>query len=173
MIYKSFKRINLEIKKEAERLGCCQQWLSNWGECNEQELINRFIHGIDFCIAHNYPSNEFIKKNFDEEVLHRNNIYVDCDIQRRNPRQIVVVQGKSTGLIMYDGFNTADIYVRHDSDIVVDCTRMSKIFISVYDNAKVKVIQKDGATVYVYTHGDKCQVEVEGEVMIRKSANKS
>jgi hypothetical protein len=169
----SRNKLSSDLKKQAISLGLCEQWQNTWGNPNEQELINKFLHGINFCLAHNYPSNEFIKKNFDEEVLHRNNIYVDCDIQRRNPRQIVVVQGKSTGLIMYDGYNTADVYVRHDSDIVVDCTRMSKIFISVYDNAKVKVIQKDGATVYVYTHGDKCQVEVEGEVMIRKSANKS
>jgi hypothetical protein len=48
---------------------------------------------------------------------------------------------------------------------------MSKIFISVYDNAKVKVVQRDGASVYVYTHGDKCKVETEGEVLIRKNAN--
>jgi hypothetical protein len=83
----------------------------------------------------------------------------------------VVIQGKSYGNLYYDGYNTADVYVRHDSDIVIDCTRMSKIFISVYDNAKVKVVQRDGASVYVYTHGDKCKVETEGEVLIRKNAN--
>lgn len=157
------------LKSQAIGLGLCQQWTDGWGKCNEQELINRFLHGIDFCIKHDWPSNEYIKKNFDRETLHRNNIYVDEDVQRRNPRQIVVIQGRSTGTVLYDGYTVADVYVRHDSEVTIDCSRMSKVFISVYDRAKVNVIQKDGASVYVYLHGEGCSVNADGDVMMRKS----
>lgn len=161
------KNLGKELKSQAKKLGACDKGLDNLEKLNEQELINRYIHFIDFAIESDFPSNQFIKDNFAEESLHRNNIYVDSFVERRNARQIVVIQGKSNGNLYYDGYNTADVYVRHNSDITIDCSRMSKIFVSVYDNAKVKVIQRDGASVYVYMHGDRCRVETEGEVLIR------
>ena len=69
------------------------------------------------------------------------------------------------GNIEFDGH----VYIRHDSEVTIDCSRLSKIFISVYDNAKVNVTQRDGASVYVYLHGENCSVESDGEVMIRRS----
>ena len=167
-----FKRNNLsnELKTQAIGLGLCEQWTKAWGNPNKQELINKFLHGIDFCLKHDYPTNEFIKKNFEKEILHRNNIFVDEDVQKRNARQIVVLQGKCTGTLLYDGMTSADVYVRHDSEVTIDCNRLSKVFISVYDRAKVNVIQHDGASVYVYLHGDNCEVKAEGDVMTRRSA---
>ena len=69
------------------------------------------------------------------------------------------------GNIEFDGH----VYIRHDSEVTIDCSRLSKIFISVYDNAKIHVMQRDGASVYVYLHGENCSVESDGEVMIRRS----
>lgn len=166
-----FKRNNLsnELKTQAIGLGLCEQWTNAWGNPNKQELINKFLHGVDFCIKHDYPTNEFIKKNFEKEILHRNNIFVDEDVQKRNARQIVVLQGRCTGTLLYDGMTSADVYVRHDSEVTIDCNRLSKVFVSVYDRAKVNVIQNDGASVYVYLHGDECEVKSEGDVMMRRS----
>ena len=168
MFFKSNK-LSEDLKAQAIKHGLCEQWTNSWGNPNEQELINKFLHGIDFCIAHDYPSNEFIKKSFNKEDLHRNNIYIDEDVQRRNPRQIVVLQGKCTGQLLFDGYTCSDVYVRHNSEVTIDCSRLSKIFISVYDNAKVNVTQRDGAAVYVYLHGENCSIESDGEVMIRRS----
>lgn len=166
-----FGRNNLgkKLKSQAEMLGACDKGLDNLEKLNEQELVNRYIHFIEFAIDKNFPSNEFIKENFDRSLLEHNNIYVDSVIERRNARQVVVVQGSSSGVLLYDGYTTADVYVRHNSEITIDCTRMSKVFISVYDNAKVKVLQRDGASVYVYLHGDNCVVDTDGDVMTRKS----
>lgn len=162
------KNISEELKSQAIGLGLCEQWTNAWGKPNMQELINKFLHGIDFCIKHDWPSNEYIKKQVDKELLHKNNIYIDEDVQRRNARQIVVIQGECTGTLLYDGLTTADIYVRHNSDITIDCSRMSKVFISVYDNAKIRVIQKDMASVYIYKHSKDCLIDTEGEVMQRE-----
>lgn len=163
------KNIGKKLKLQAESLGACEKGLYNLEKLNEQELINRYVHFIDFCIESDYPSNEFIKENFDQSLLEHNNIYVDSEFERRNARQVVVIQGKSKGVMLFDGYTSADIYIRHDSEVTIDCSRMSKVFISVYDNAKVHVSQRDGASVYVYKHGDGCSVEAEGDVMQRRS----
>ena len=168
-MFRRKSNLSEELKSQAVGLGLCEQWTNSWGKPNEQELINKFLHGLDFCIKHDWPSNEYIKKHVDKELLHRNNIYVDEDVQRRNPRQIVVLQGKCTGQLLFDGFTTADVYVRHDSEVTIDCSRMSKVFISVYDRAKVNVIQSDAASVYVYLHGDECEVTAKGDVMQRRT----
>lgn len=163
------RNLGKQLKSQAEGLGACEKGLNGLEKLNEQELINRYVHFIDFCIKVDFPSNEFIKEKFDKTLLEHNNIYVDAEFERRNARQVVVVQGKSDGHLLYDGYTTADVYIRHDSEVVIDCSRLSKVFISVYDHAKVHVTQRDGASVYVYMHGDGCSVESEGEVMVRKS----
>lgn len=163
------KNIGKQLKSQAESLGACEKGLNGLEKLNEHELINRYIHFIDFAIDVNWPSNEFIKENFDRSLLEHNNIYVDAEFERRNARQVVVIQGESKGTLLFDGLTTSDVYIRHDSEVTVDCSRLSKIFISLYDNAKVNVTQRDGASVYVYLHGENCSVESDGEVMIRRS----
>ena len=163
------KNIGKQLKSQAESLGACEKGLNGLDRLNEQELINRYVHFIDFVIDSNWPSNEFIKENFDKSLLEHNNIYVDAEFERRNARQVVVIQGKSNGTLLFDGMTTSDVYIRHDSEVTIDCSRLSKIFISVYDNAKIHVTQRDGASVYVYLHGENCSVESDGEVMIRRS----
>lgn len=163
------KNIGKQLKSQAESLGACEKGLNGLEKLNEQELINRYVHFIDFAIDVDFPSNDFIKENFDKSLLEHNNIYVDAEFERRNARQVVVVQGKSNGVLLYDGLTTSDVYVRHESEVTIDCSRLSKVFISVYDHAKVHVTQRDGASVYVYLHGDGCSVDSEGEVMVRKS----
>lgn len=163
------KNIGKQLKSQAESLGACEKGLNGLDRLNEQELINRYVHFIDFVIENNFPSNEFIKDNFDKSLLEHNNIYVDAEFERRNARQIVVIQGESKGVLLFDGMTTSDVYIRHDSEVTIDCSRLSKIFISVYDNAKIHITQRDGASVYVYLHGENCSVESDGEVMIRRS----
>jgi hypothetical protein len=165
------KNLGKQLKSQAEGLGACEKGLKGLEKLNEQELINRYVHFIDFAIEENWPSNEFIKENFDKALLEHNNVYVDAEFERRNARQVVVVQGESNGVLLYDGMTTADVYVRHESEVTIDCSRLSKVFISVYDHAKVHVTQRDGASVYVYLHGDGCSVESEGDVMVRRSKN--
>lgn len=163
------KNIGKQLKSQAESLGACEEGIENVDNLNEQELINRWLHFINFAIKYDYPSNGFIKENFDRNLLEHNNIYVDANFERRNARQIVVIQGSSKGNLLYDCWTTSDVYIRHDSEVTIDCSRLSKIFISVYDNAKIHVTQRDGASVYVYLHGENCSVESDGEVMIRRS----
>ena len=163
------KNIGKQLKSQAESLGACEKGLNGLDRLNEQELINRYVHFIDFVIENDFPSNDFIKENFDKSLLEHNNIYVDAEFERRNARQVVVIQGESKGVLLFDGVTTSYVYIRHDSDVTIDCSRLSKIFISVYDNAKIHVTQRDGASVYVYLHGENCSVESDGEGMIRRS----
>ena len=69
---------------------------------------------------------------------------------------------------MYDGYSVADIYIRHDCDVVIDVNGCAKVFVTVYDRANVKVRQGGMGRVYVYKNGDSCIVETEGSVTMRE-----
>ena len=163
------KELSKTLFNQAVSLGLCEGWTNNWGNPNRQGLIDKWLHGIDFAIIHGYPTNNFIKENFDKELLHKNNIFIDENVHTRNINQIAVLNGNCRGTLLFDGFSCCDIYVRHDSDVTIDCSKFSKVFINVYDKAKVHIIQKDIATVYVYMHGEDCSIDTEGDVMMRKN----
>ena len=122
-----------------------------WGNPTQQGLIDKYLHGIDFAIKHNYPTNTFIKENFDKDLLHKNNIFVDEDVQKRNMSQISVLNGNCKGTLLFDGFSVCDIYVRHDSEVTIDCSQYCKVFINVYDRAKVNVNPK-GYSIGICLH---------------------
>lgn len=157
------------LKNQAVSLGLCAEWTEAWGNPDKQGLIDKYLHGIDFCIKHDYPSVEFIKKHFEPDLLHRNNIFVNEEVSRRNMNLIAVLNGKCTGTLLFDGFSSCDVYIRHESNITIDCSRLSKVFINIYDYAKINVIARDAASVYVYQHGNNCSVNSKGEVMVRIS----
>lgn len=160
------------LKGQAVSLGLCKEWTEGWGMPGQQELIDKFLHGIDFCIKHDWPNVDFIKRNFDTNILHENNIFADENVHLRNENGIIVLNGKCTGMVMEGGFSVCDIYVRHDSDVIIDCNGLSKVFVNIYNKSHVKVIQSDAASAYVYLHGDECVAETNGDVMIRKTGFK-
>lgn len=155
--------ISEQLKNKAISLGLCKQWTSEWGEPDNDELCEKYVRGIDFCIKNDYPSKEYMKYYFDG-VMQNHGIYVDDKINLINPKMLVL-NGKTNGDISLDGFSVSTMYVRHDSDVVINANGYSKVFVSIYDNAKVHIIQKDNANVYVYCHGG--SFTYDGDVMVR------
>lgn len=65
------KDLSRTLLNQAITLGLCQPWQQSWGTPDQQGLIDKWLHGIDFAIKHNYPTNTFIKENFDKDILHK------------------------------------------------------------------------------------------------------
>ncbi|MFK2382066.1 hypothetical protein ACIXN9_22635, partial [Bacteroides fragilis] len=63
------------------------------------------------------------------------------------------------------------LHLRHDSELTLEVEDCAKVFVSVYDRAKLHVRQSDVAKVYVYVHGGNCKVETDGNVMVRYKMN--
>ena len=55
------KDLSRTLLNQAITLGLCQPWQQAWGTPDQQGLIDKWLHGIDFAIKHNYPTNTFIK----------------------------------------------------------------------------------------------------------------
>lgn len=139
------------LKQEAVSLGLCKQWTEAWGDCGQQELIDKLKKGIDFCLERNWPTPDFIKSNFDRDLLHANLIYVDEHIDLKDaPNGVYVLNGECTGTLWFSSWAAATVYVRHNSNVTIIANDFAKVFIRVYDEANAEVVELDEAVVKVY-----------------------
>ncbi|GAE83337.1 hypothetical protein JCM10512_1603 [Bacteroides reticulotermitis JCM 10512] len=134
---------------------------------DKQGLIDMYKRGIDFCFRNQYPSNEFIKDNFDRQLLIENAMFIDESIDEFNSPSPCILLGSTSGKLSFDKFSSCDIYLRDNVDIEISAKDFSRVFINVYGSAKVRVVQDGVAKIYVYKHGDHCKVSNEGDVLIR------
>ena len=139
------------LKQQAISLGLCKQWTEAWGNPDQQDLIDKYKSGLDFCIEHQYPSNEFIRENFDRELLHENLIYVDEQLCLDDaPSGEYVLNGECTGTLHFRSWTAATVYVRHTSNVSIIAEDFAKVFVRVYDGAEVNVCDVGDAVVKVY-----------------------
>lgn len=140
------------LKQQAVSLGLCKPWTEAWTDnCDQQELIDKYKKGIDFCLERDWPSTEFIKINFDRDLLNANLIfvdeYVDMDMA---PSGIYILNGECTGRIRFAPWVAATIYVRHSSKLTIVAEDFAKVFVRLYDEAEVEVDSDESAVVKVY-----------------------
>lgn len=159
--------ISEELKRKAIELGLCKEWTEAWKNPDLDSLCEMFISGIDFCIKNDYPTCEYIKKNFGE-IAENHGIYVDTQVSVTNPDTAILL-GTAKGYIELTGYVTRDIYVRHDCEAEIYLTDNSMAFIRVFDNSKVKVINnsQNKAFIYKYIDGYNGNIESDGDVRVR------
>jgi hypothetical protein len=166
------KELNNLLRNKARQLGLCDQWYKDWGD-NEtmQQLLEKYLRGIDFCIKHDYPNLDFARKVFPRDILIANGIFLDSHVDADNLMRSVVI-GNSIGVLRYSGNRTGNIYVRHSSEVTIEVKGDSKVFIEAYDHCIVRVVCDKDSKAFVYWHGG--SVYSEGNVTIRdkRSAGK-
>lgn len=145
-------KLNTELRAEAIRKGLCSQWQADWADDKTpQELIEMYKKGIDFGIANQYPSNEYIKANFDRELLNRNLVFVDEDINLDNaPSGVYVLNGECSGTIRLAPWAVATLYLRHHTNVSIEAGDFARMFVRLYDNADATVNVCESAIVKVY-----------------------
>lgn len=139
------------LKQQAVGLGLCRPWTEAWGDCDQQELIEKFVKGIDFCLQRNWPTPEFIKANFDRDLLNSNLIFVDeyLDFDMM-PSGIYIINGECSGTIRFAPWTAATVYVRHTSNVKIIANDFAKVFVRLYDEAEVGTEAEESAVVKVY-----------------------
>lgn len=157
------------LRNLARRVGLCDKWFSEWSD-NETDdsLLDRYIRGIDFCIEHDYPSLGVIRSMFEDEQLRKKNIYLDTDhALLLHPSPVAVILGKSKCTITPTAHSVSDIYIRHESEVTINASGHAIVAVSVYDNAKVKVLSTQAAKVRVYRKSPSATIECGDDVILK------
>lgn len=164
-------KLNEALRTKAIELGLCKEWQNDWREdWNTDKLISKFYDGIDFCLSRNYPTNDFIKDNFDRNTLLKNYILVDEKHSILNAPQAAVF-GKSKIKARYNGRSFGRIYIKDDALINVVAHNSSTVLVHVLDSAVVHAECYDRASVVVIRHSEKCLICGKGSVVIKDELN--
>lgn len=120
----------------------CKQWTEEWADDTDiDSLLKKYVRGFDFCVQNDYPPLDFIRKNFDKEVLHKHNIYVDEEVNIPFAKSgYYIFLGDCTGSIEASGFCAVTIYLRHNSKINVISKSAARVFVTFYEQSECSCI---------------------------------
>lgn len=158
---------------EATELGICDGWRRGWsGNATKQELVNKFLRGIDFCLRNKWPSPRFIAENFDSALLFKNGILANGRHSFLNP-PVCVALGDSSATIRIDGGNASRIYVNDKSRTMLAVNSTGKVIVEVRGEAYLDVTASDRlpCDVIIYDYSDKSVVTAPSSVRYEKGAD--
>lgn len=159
------QKLSERMKREAVKLGLCAQWTEEWEKnTTKDDMVDKFVRGLDFCIEHDWPSTEVMKKDFGD-VIHKHGVYVDERVTKQNP-SVMILNGHSDASVTCDGYAASDIHVRHTSRLRLSVTGMAVVYVRVYDKAEVDVECTDSAKCFVYRYSG--TVVAKGSTIVRE-----
>lgn len=153
------------MKAEAVGLGLCRQWTQEWADgTTKDEMVEKFVRGLDFCIKHDWPSPEVMQRDFGD-VMHKYGVWANEPVCVKNT-PTVVLNGACQCDAVYDGCASGDIYVRHTSTLNLRIGFLAKAFVTMRDQSRVSIEAEEGTTVCVYQYGGEI-MSLKGNVKVR------
>lgn len=141
-----------ELAKEAKKNGICNDWYLELKATEEREkLLDLYIRGIDFCLSKDYPTKEYIRANFKGKMEHRG-VHLDEALSLKNERRVIAL-GACTGTVDIDSYNVSEVFLKHDSDLVINASGNSFVMVDMFENSKLVVNTIENAKVCVNRYG--------------------
>lgn len=134
-------RLNEDLYNTAMTFGMCDKFSVPWKNIvyEKQELVDMYFRGLDFCIEHHFPSNEFIKNNFEEELRWSNGVFVDESRSVLNARRVVAL-GKSNIKLRINGYEVSQMYLRDNSTADIFVRHHAHLIIHLFDKSSVNIL---------------------------------
>lgn len=151
--------IGKELALMAKKKGICEPWFDQMTEMKDKKaLLDLYVKGIDFCLMNDYPSNDYIRKNFKGE-MEEFGIHLDEELSLFNERKVVAL-GKCTGRIENCLYNVSEVFLKHNSELVVVAEGHSFVMIDIFDSAKLRIVASDHARVCINHYGGDIQQKI-------------
>lgn len=160
--------LNRELKSQAIHLGLCREWQEMWNvDWSMEKMIGMMYRGLDFCLEHHWPSNDFIIKHFDLTLRRANNIFINDRCSVNNPQESLIL-GTADITVRYNGRNHGNIHVRDDAHVRLYAKNVSFVIVHLYERARIDAVQTDGAKVVLVKHSPDVRIGTDGDVKIRE-----
>jgi len=141
-----------ELAKEAQTKGICTPGMKKILQSNDKEaLLNYYIEGLDFCLEHDFPSNDYLKTE-GSDLLAIKGIYIDEDIATVNDRRLVLL-GKCKGHVVANEYSVMDVFVKHESTVQLYANDHSFVRIDCFDTVNVQIYASGNAKIVVNVYG--------------------
>lgn len=130
-------------------------------------MADKLFEGINFCMKHHWPKNDYIRENFTEEFRHSHAILADDRYSLLNPPKALVL-GKSESTIRFNGMSQGDVYIRDNANVTITAKGRSSVYVKVYENACIKAFAEDMARIVIVRCSPNAAIEQRGHVFVRK-----
>ena len=102
------RQLSDKMKAEAMGLALCQQWTNEWEDnTSKDEMVRKFVRGIDFCIDHNWPDVKTIKRQFGD-VIHNHGVWADENVSVTNA-PMTILNGECVCDATFDGTGAGEV----------------------------------------------------------------
>lgn len=117
-----------KLKKQAIRLGLCQEWQDNWEETG---LIDKYIKGVTWCMKNEFPSLKDMKKH--DEALLRNGVYNEKKVSIICEKDMYVFNASQVDFEI-SGYNVCRIYLGRGTKINLKVKDHAILYVDNYDS---------------------------------------
>lgn len=115
-------------------------------------MAQLYLHHIDFCLANDYPSNDFIRENFVGR-MEEFGIHLDEGVQAENVRKLVLL-GSSVLTAKYNEYSVGEIFVKHETESNIIVNGNAFVMVDAFDNSVTNVYANDRARICVNVYGN-------------------
>ena len=159
------KELNNTLREEGRFLGMCDEFYNEKWDYSQEQLVQRMFKGIDFCLKHHWPSNEFIKTNFSLDFLRSQGVFVDDEYSVCNVQESLVLGGSKIRY-RYSGKYYGNIRVRDHSSVNITARGNGLVIVHLFENSCVTVEQSEKAKVAVIKHSQNVIINASEDVRI-------
>lgn len=160
--------LNRTLREQAVYLGLCDEWQTLWNkDWDKEKMVKMMFRGLDFCIKHHYPSNDFLQKNFDLRFLRDSNIFVNDKYSIVNPKECLIL-GNSEITIRFNSSSFGFVHLRDDSSANIYAKNRSCTIVHLYEKAKVNAWQFDRGRIVLVKHSPYVSINAGADIKIRE-----
>ncbi len=146
--------LNQYILKEARINGICAEWATLIDHSNSKdELMEMYVKGIDFCLEHDFPSNQDLLKLGGPDFIAKYGVYVNQDCEFQDKRFLVLL-GACKSKACYTGYSIGQVYLKGTSSLSCDVAENAFIIIDCFDETSISVNSSNDSKVLVNLYGN-------------------
>jgi hypothetical protein len=146
-------KIGKELAKQAQRFKICQEWHDELKTLEDKRaMVQMYLKGIDFCLVNDYPSNDYIRRNFGD-VINDFGVFLDNNIDLINVIKCVAL-GLCKGRVEINNFNVSEIFIKHGSALNIVAKDNAFVMVDAFDNTVVHIEAYNHAKVCVNRYGN-------------------
>lgn len=142
------KKISDLLLEKAIEFNLCKPWQEGWNE-DFSFLMSMYKRGMDFCVEHDYPSLDILRQYLKGKT-EAYNIFIDSQSEVNIYSDTAVVLGDSRVKINVADYGVLNLYVRHNSKVIVCSGKHAVINIEAYENSISEVMNAHKVNIYQY-----------------------
>lgn len=158
--------IGIELAQQAKKKGICDEWFTELRTTNDTDkLIDMYLRGIDFCLSNEFPSNDYIRKNFVGK-MEAYGVHLDEKLDVSNPSKLVAL-GTCTGDIEINEYTVSQLFVKHDSFLNLFVKDNGFAMVDIFDNSILTVVADGDSKVCINHYGGEVNVIKKGNAVVK------